>query len=267
MERYLECAGLVVFLSGGNISDVFDVLENHIARHEFIKKVPENQKEYLTEYINGLLELDDTDKKGIVEGTKLTSISGILDRVHRLKSNAYTERMLKMGCEGNINFTEEIQKGEAICIMIPEAAYQSRQQRDILATYFTTKVWLALQLRKAYGKELNPVNIVYDEIYQAECCEKFITEKLNQTARMGSRIILSAHSLNQIPIIKSELKSANPTYIIISGSEKGNFAEIKEELAPFTLEDMTGMQERRALCLVKYQAGYAKFIVQLPSPP
>jgi hypothetical protein len=36
MERYLQSASLVVFISNGSIRDVFQVLQNHTVRHDFI---------------------------------------------------------------------------------------------------------------------------------------------------------------------------------------------------------------------------------------
>jgi hypothetical protein len=75
MNRYLTSAALLVFLCGGNIKDVFNVLQRHKVRYQFIDKLPASQTEHMEEYLESLYELDEVkeDKKTkqpIIVGTK-----------------------------------------------------------------------------------------------------------------------------------------------------------------------------------------------------
>jgi len=143
MERYLSSASLVVFNSLGSINDVFNVLQDHVARHRFIKKVPDSQYEFLSEYIRNLSELDETDKEGFVIGTKSNLVVGIVDRLNILKRNAQMELMLKKDTKKNVNMCEEMQKPQLIVIKMPETAFPTEGEKDICTTYWITKIWMS----------------------------------------------------------------------------------------------------------------------------
>lgn len=274
MERYLESASIVAFASNGRICDVQKILESHIIRNEFIEKIPEKLLIYIDEYVQNLRELDSTDSKSnLVIGTKQVSVTGILDRFHRLKRNTNMEMMLKKDCSNNINLIEEINKNQLICIRMPEGMFATRDERDILSTYWFTKVWLSLQLRKTYidkwknsSGDLTKLNIIVDELYQTPYLQQLITEKLSQMPKFRGRMLISCHYLNQISIIRDELRSANASYMLLQGSDKMNYKELKDEMLPYTLEDLMSLKRYHSLNLIKYEDGYAKFITQLPKP-
>jgi len=139
MERYLTASSLITFIQGGNIKDVFDVLVDHSVRGNFIHNAPSNQKENLSEYISALEELDEINKEGYVTGTKHSYITGILDRLQKLKSNTYMELMLKKGTKDNINLIDELQKTQLICLRMPESMFSTDEERDVYCTYWMTK--------------------------------------------------------------------------------------------------------------------------------
>lgn len=220
MERYLTSAALVVFINNGSIRDVFNVLQDHNARHAFINKVPTEQWENLSEYIASLGDLDDTDKDGALTGTKLHLIVGIIDRLNKLKANTYMELMLKKPTDNNVDLATELQKNQLICIKMPEFMFSTDGERDVYTTYWISKLWLALQVRGQKIKDrdkLTKVNLIIDELYQVENTEKFLTEKLSRLAKFGLKPIISCHYLNQIKHIREELRSANASYMLISG--------------------------------------------------
>jgi GTPase SAR1 family protein len=283
MERYLISAALVVFLSNGSINDVFSVLQNHKKRHEFIKKVPESQANNMEEYIENLYELDDyteesekiksgnstkTIKTVRLTGTKDHLITGIIDRLTKLKMNTYMEMMLKEGTDDNINLVDEMQKNQLICIKMPESMFTTPEEKDICTTYWMTKIWSALQVRGSIMKEedFNMVNLVIDELYQVNNTEKFLKGKLSQIAKFGMKPIISCHYIEQLKHIRSELRSANVSYMLISGCDKDNFKEFKDELAPFVLEDLLRLKKHHSMNLIKCNDGYGRFITHLPKP-
>lgn len=266
MDRYLESAALCVFISGGNTNDVFQVLQDHDKRNEYINCIPENQRENLNEYISSLNSLDEMDKNGEATGTKYNLIAGIIDRVNKLKQNTYMELMFKKDPTNNINLCHEIQKNQLICLRMPEIMFSTESEKDSYCTYWLTKIWLALQMRSWYVPvhEHIKVNIVVDELYQVPNMQEFLRSKLSQMAKFTSKIIISCHYLGQIDIIRNELKSANTSYILISGCDKDNFNELKDELKPFELSDLLSLKRYHALNLLRYEQGYASFITALP---
>lgn len=268
MNKFLSAAALLVFISNGSIKDVFSVLQNHKLRHRYINDVPKNLFIYLEEYIDVLREIDD-NKNGEVIGTKWNSaIGGIMDRVGALKQNTYMELMLKKDCKNNINLIDEIQKNQIICFRMPEHMFSTQSEKDAYCTYWMTKIWLALKCRKAYISDNKHVklNIIVDELYQVPHCQEFIRSKLSQMAKFNCKMVISCHYLNQLKIIRDELKSANSSYMLISGCDKDNYKELKEELDPFTLEDLLRLKKFNSLNLIKLGDGFLSFVTKLPRP-
>lgn len=269
MERYLQAAANITFISGGSIKDVFEVLSNHDARAEFLAKVPKKQYENLDEYMTALAELDE-GKDGKVTGTKLTRVDGIFDRLNKLKANPYMEMMLKIGTQNNVDLVEEMQKNQIINIRMPETMFSTDNEKDVYTTYWMTKINLALQVRKALYKgdrdKMTKVNLIIDELYQVQNTEKFLTEKLSRLPKFNIKPIISCHYLNQIRHIREELRSANASYLLIAGCDKKNFKELESELYPFTERDLLDLKRYHSINLVKTREGYARFITKLPKP-
>lgn len=281
MERYLTSAALVVFITGGSIRDVFGVLQDDEARGKFIKRVPAAQQENLSESISSLCELDDYKEVKVKEGkvTKTTMvlcgtkdhlITGVIDRLNKLKANTYMEAMLKKSTAGNIDLVKEMQKNQLIILRMPETMFSTDGERDIYTIYWMTKIWLAAQIREQrFGGDrtkLTKVNLIIDELYQVENTQKFLNEKLSRLAKFGVKPILSAHYLLQIKHIREELRSANASYMLISGCDKDNYKELKSELHPFTEEDLLKLPRYHSMNLLKSKDGYARFITKLPKP-
>jgi hypothetical protein len=267
MKRYLEAAALVVFLNNGAFKDVIEVLEDEYIRHKWMKKVPNDLDEYMRGYLKALRELDKYDKDGILIDTKLDKVEGILDRMNELKMNPYIELMLKRDTSKNINLAKEIQKNQVICIRMKGADFPTNMEKDVMATYWLTKLLLALEIRDKEVAEDDrlKVNLFIDELYQVENCEKVLKDKLSQIAKFRCKPIVSCHYINQIKHLRSELRSANTSYMLIAGCDEDNFKELKSDLAPFTYEtSLATMPSYHSLNRIKTEDGYATFITKLP---
>lgn len=284
MDRYLEAAANIVFLSYGPIGDVYKTIRDHKVRHYYINKVSEELLVYVSEYIDTLKEIDEyttiteeNEEDGTIQkvkvrkiiGSKVNLISGILDRFNRLKKNTAMELMLKKDCKNNTNLLKEIQKAQLITIKMSERRYKTSAEKDFLTTYWLTKLWQALQIRDYQIPDRSKrikVNLIIDELYQVPQAQSLLKEKLSQMAKFDCKTIISCHYLGQIPIIRSELKSANSSYMLISGADKDNYRELKDELYPYTVEDILNLKRYHSLNLIRYENGYARFITQLPKP-
>src|SRR5690606_6520374 len=113
---------------------------------------------------------------------------------------------------------------------MPENMFTSQSEKDTFTTYWMSKIWLALKLRKSYipEKDLIKVNIIIDELYQVERCEEFVRSILSQVPKFNARIILSCHHINQLTNVKDELLNANGSYVFIAGCSKQNYTALKE---------------------------------------
>jgi len=72
--------------------------------------------------------------------------------------------------------------------------------------------------------------------------------------------------LKQIDVIDQTLRSAGASYMLMKGSGKANFNELKDELYPYTLEDLEGLKQWYSLNLINTEEGRKKFITRLPKP-
>lgn len=271
MDRYLEASSLVVFINNGSIKDVFSVLQDYKSRHKYINMTPQNQKSNLEEYVMYLEELDEIDKKtGEVIGTKYNKVEGIVDRLNALKRNTYIELMLKKDCTDNFNLLKEIQKSQLICIKMPESMFSTHQEKDIFCTYWFSKLWLALQLRKndIDTKDHIKVNILIDELYQVEHCQALVSQKLSQMPKFTAKLIVSCHYLNQIAQLREELKACNSSYMLLQGSNVSNFDSLKLEFnnLNYTVDDLLNLKRYHSLNLISYENGYWAGITALPKP-
>jgi hypothetical protein len=52
--------------------------------------------------------------------------------------------------------------------------------------------------------------------------------------------------------------------MLIAGCDKDNYRELKDELYPFTTEDLANMKPYHAMNYVKCRDGYSRFITKLP---
>ncbi len=264
MGRYLEAACLVVYASRGAIKDVFEVLTDHNIRHDYIKKSPIDLDVYLHKYIEVLKELDHFDK-GVLIGTKVNLVIGILDRLAILNRNTYMELMLQQDVKNNVNLVEEFQKNQLIIVEIPEIMFSTQEEKDVMVTYWATKIWYALQIRSVkYKGNLKKLNLIVDEIYQVPNCEIFLTKKISQAAKFGFKPIISCHYIKQLKHMRDELRSVNPSYMLIAGCDTENYKELKRELYPYTEDDLINLDRYQSLNYIKTANGYAKFITQLP---
>lgn len=282
MRRYLSAAANMVYLHNDtSIGDVIKCLSKYQKRLEILNWAKENISpeglEYLQDYIDDLEELNEVEKevdkktKEVISyevvGTKDSKIEGILDRVNLIKENIYLKYMLNMKSSNNVDFVKAMEEGKTILIKMPEHKFNSVMVKNVLITFFTSKIILATKLRGALHEQPKKCNVFYDEIYQAPTAENIICGVLSQLRKFGTKIIISAHYMDQLSNnLKNEIKASGASYMLLQGADKNNFNELKEELAPYELEDLLKLRQFNSLNLIRYKKGYAKFITALPKP-
>jgi hypothetical protein len=268
MNKFLRAAAMLVFISNGSFKDVFEVLQNHELRHYYIGKIKPQFIDRISKQLSILSELDEVKEKEVI-GTKMNpAIYGIMDRIDSLQANTYMELMFSKDTKDNFNLIDEMQKPQIICFRMPECMFMSPSEKDSYCTYWMSKIWFALKLRKGYyeEKDLVKVNIIIDELYQVERCEEFVRSILSQIPKFNARIILSCHHINQLTSVKDELLNANGSYVLISGCSKQNYNILKEEMYPFTLEDLMNLKKFTSLNVIKMEDSYYSFVTALPKP-
>ncbi|MBY6877965.1 hypothetical protein [Clostridium botulinum] len=281
MRRYLSAAANLVYIHDDtSIGDVIKCLQDFRKRNyyiSYIDKLSEDGKNYFYDMITTLKELDEIkeekDKKTKevirreIVGTKESKIDGILDRVNLIQENIYLKYMFNMKCDNNVDFIKAMDEGKVILIKMPEDSFNNQMVKNVLVTFFTSKIVLATKLRGSLHEKPSRCNVFYDELYQAPTAENVICSVLSQLRKFGTKIIISAHYMNQlIPQLKNEIKASGASYMLLQGADKKNFEELREEMKPYELEDLLNLKQFHSLNLIKYEKGYAKFITKLPKP-
>ncbi|MDF2892530.1 MAG: hypothetical protein K0R80_2897 [Clostridia bacterium] len=275
MRRYLSAACNVAFLFDINIKSAIMCLQDYRRRQEYIKAIPESMRSLLDEEIGALeelneytLEKDPNTKEVLSEltGTRDSKIDGILDRINLIRENIYLKYMYSKSCGSNIDFVRGMEQGKVILIKMPEDTFGSKMVKNVLVTYFCSKIILATKIRGSMHNQPTRCHEIIDELYQAPTAARLIKETINQVRKFGNKYVFSCHYLNQIGTLKEELKSGNSSYMLLHGADKAIYKELEDELKPYEVEDLLNLKRFTSLNLIKYQKGYAKFISKLPKP-
>lgn len=265
MLRYLHAASMITFIKpGAKINDVFLVLRRWDKRNESIRYAKYSgcfDKE--DDIFFDLEELHERDKDGKVIGTREYLIVGILNRIMLLQKNPYIKAMLTSDINIEEDLTKFIEDGKSVFIMIPQTKFPSPVIRDILTTFFISRIWLTVQMREN-NKDARLCNIVFDEVHQVPTTARFLSNHITEFRRHRLGLMLSCHFLKQLKDLLTALKSSGASYILIAGTEKENLEALKQELTPFTIDDGLSLKPYTSLNIVNYGNQYAKFITSLP---
>ena len=152
------------------------------------------QKELLGDEIHALEELDEysqstNDAPSEVIGTCSSKVDHILDRIDLLKADFKLNGMYNLN--NNIDFIECMDKGKVVLLKMKESEFPTKVHKNILVTYFISKLWLASQLRGSKHKEPSRCNVIIDEVFQAPTCMKDLEYILPQSRKFGLKFFLS----------------------------------------------------------------------------
>lgn len=265
MLRYLHSASMITFIKpDAKINDVFTILRRWDRRNEAIRYAKySNCFDEDDDIFFDLEELHRRDKDGKIVGTREDLIIGITNRITLLNKNPYLKAMLQANIDKKQDFTKFIEEGKSVFIMIPQNLFPNPMMRDILTTFFISRIWLTIQMRKD-NKNSRLCNVVMDEVHQVPTTAKFLSNHVTEFRRHRLGLILSCHYLKQFRGLLEALKSSGASYILMAGTEKENFEALKEEFDPFIVDDLLSLKPFTSLNYVNYGNQYAKFITSLP---
>ncbi|CUP75112.1 hypothetical protein [Clostridium baratii] len=279
METILGAAGDVVFSLGYTcIRDVMKCLTCHKTRAKYIEELKRDKELYdlLDEEVETLEELNEwskvsaqDSKKGIISeviGTRESKIEHILDRTRVLRSDAKLKYMYKKDTKNNVDFVKAMEEGKIIIIKMPQSKFPSKHVKNILVTYFMSKIWLACATRGALHDKPKPCNVIIDELFQAPTVMTDLREIIPQTRKFGCKLVFATHNTKQLAEIHETLESSGTSYMLLTGALEDDFNHFKSKLEGFEYEDLRDMEQFSSLNLIYYSGGYSSFITKLPKP-
>ena len=273
MRRFLNAAANVVFVQKYNsLKNVIECLENHEKRRIYIDGLTSAQKMHLEDEVHALEELDEyskatKDAPPEVIGTCSSKVDHILDRVALLREDFKLKFMYNLNLNNNIDFVECMDTGKVVLLKMKESEFPTKVHKNILVTYFISKLWLASQLRGSKHKEPSRCNVIIDEVFQAPTCMKDLEYILPQSRKFGLKFFFTLQYAFQLKSIFESLEASGATFLLLTGCNQDDFNKFKDKLPNFQFEDLRDMPRFHAMCLVKYSDGYASFIAKLPAPP
>ncbi len=265
MLRYLHSACMVTFIRpNAKIQDVFNILRRWDKRNEAIRYAKYSKCfDEDDDIFYDLNELHKRDNKDKIIGTREDLIVGITNRVTLLQKNPYLKAMLKADIDTNQDFARYIKEGKNIFIMIPQNLFPNVMIRDILTTFFISRIWLTVQMREN-NKDARLCNVIFDEVHQVPTTARFLANHVTEFRRHRLGLMLTCHYLKQLRDLLDALKSSGVSYVLIAGTEKENLEMLKEEIAPFTVEEGLALKPHTSINIINYGNQYAKFISELP---
>jgi hypothetical protein len=284
MRRYLSAACNVVYLDqNASIGDVISCLDNHKKRHYYIDVINElldkEDQEIIHDDIEALLNLDEVEdikekqgNKNVVVGqeivgTRTSKIEGILDRVNLLKENRTLKVMFNMSSKNNIDFVKAMDEGKTVLIKMPEDKFYSKMVKNIIGTFFTSKIVLCAKIRGSKSDKPSRVNVFYDEIDQAPTTEIVLNESITQLRKFGIKVVIATHSKAKLnSVFADNLIQAGASVMLLKGCNDTQWKEFKSilEHEGFDLEDLLNLKEHHSLNIIYYENGRACFITKLP---
>ena len=266
MLRYLYAGATVVFFNNSNASfkNVIDVLLDPAKRENIINSLSVEAKEILIDEIDDLKELTKKDKKGNMENVD-NKIDGIIDRISWLKTNFYTKLAFTKDSKDNIDFIEAINQNKVILIKIPEKTFNSKMIRNVLATFYLSKIWLSKQL----GATENKTELFINEIHQSYNMQLLMEDILVECRKFNLVPTLALHYLGQCTNkLKNSILASGSSFLLISGCDVKAFTELRPhfEKYGYSEADLVELDRYNALCLIKNEENnYSAFVSKLPA--
>ena len=272
MRRFLNAAANVVFSLGySSIKNAIECLEDYKKRERYINELDKDLTSQLSDEINSLKELDDwskatKDKPSEKIGTREAKIEHILDRVCMLREDFKLKFMYNKSCNNNIDLVNLMEEGKTVIIQMKESDFPTKMIKNILVTYWISKIWLTAQIRGSLHTKPLRSNIVVDEIFQAPTCLKMLEYILPQSRKFGAKFILSTQYISQLDSISDTLDASGSSYMLLKGCLEDDFKHFASKLEGYEYDDLRDLEKFHSLNLIYHSGGYSAFTTKLPNP-
>lgn len=264
MLRYFYAACTVVFYKNINASfkEIIEVLIYPDIRKNILERLSESEIKLLSDEIKDLCDLDKVNKNGTIENYD-SKIDGIIDRISMLKTNLYTKLAYNTQGNNNIDFVKALDQNKVIIIKAREEDFTNRNIRDLIATFYLSKVWLAKQIKANTRTE-----IFIDEINLFPTAQIILQDILTECRKYSFIPTISLHFLDQCSKkCKNAILSSGCNFLLLAGADVKCFIELKElfNKEGYAETDLLELKRYHALCLIRNEDNvYSAFVVKLP---
>ncbi|NFO03091.1 hypothetical protein FDB23_03010 [Clostridium botulinum] len=277
MRNILIAACSLTFLAGfTDMYSIYKVLTNYRFRYTIVNKVKEmniyREDDFRFDVMRSLDEVK-ASKKGtkIVTTTVGTNDKAdrVLDRFNALMRDSRTEEMLLGIDRNNVNFVDIFEQNKVVLVLMPEDYFTDYELKDIVMTYFLSRMKLAGQKRAALIKDREKrkvVHIMLDEIHQLDNSTNLMIKNIAEDRKFRTTYVFTCQFLKQFGKLWDALKGTGCNFMLLAGCEKENFTLLKEEIGSnFELNDLIKMPAFHSLNIVRgREKTITTFITKLP---
>ena len=273
MRRYLNASCMICYVLGHNtLRDVINCLENPKVRERYMNELGVLSI-HLGDEIDTLHSLNEYTKPTKKEpepqliGNKDSKIEYILDRICLLSEDFKLKYMFNKSPNNNINFVDIMNQGKILLIKMKESEYPTKQHKNILTTFFMSKIWLACQLRGSIQDKPLRTNIICDELFQAPTALNMLTYVLPQSRKFGCKLILSSQYLTQLKGLHTVLEACGASVMLMKGVSELDWKFYSSKIEGFEYDDLVNMPAYHSINLIYTHTGkFYNFLTQLPKP-
>lgn len=264
MLRYLYCAGTVAIMINKNASfkEIVTILKNPKVRNEILENMSDEMKEVLSEEIEDLQDLNKKEKNSKEILNYDSKIDGILDRIARLKSASLFTKMAYMkNGDNNIDFIKAMNERKVVLIKIPHKSFKNKMLKDLMCTFYLSKIWLA----KQESDKSIQTEVFINEIHQSPHSQLLLEDILVEHRKQNITFTFALHYLDQLTNkCKKSIMSSGASFMLLSGCDPKAFNDLSTyfEKEGYTETDVAELDRYNALCLIKNEdTNYSAFVV------
>lgn len=260
MRNILISACSLTFLAGfTDMYSIYKCLTDYRFRYTVVKKVKEmniyRDDDFRFSVMESLNEVKESKNgKSNTVGTN-EKADRVLDRFNALMRDSRTEEMLLGIDRNNVNFTEIFEQNKVVLVLMPEDYFTDYELKDIVMTYFLSRMKLAGQKRAALIPEREDrkvVHIMLDEIHQLDNSTSLMIKNIAEDRKFRTTYVFTCQFLKQFGKLWEALKGTGCNFMLLAGCEKENFNLLKEEIGSnFNLDELIKMPVWHSLNIVR----------------
>lgn len=257
MSEFLTSACKIVFIHNGKtLKSVYDVLTDNESREEYISlAISQGVFDDKSFEVKKLRELDVKPQKA----------DGVLDRFSIINEDTLFQEMMMKPYESNINFADIMNNAEPVVIMMPQDIFTSKIHKDVICTYFMSRIRLAMSRRTNFD---NIAHIIVDELHQIPQTMNLVADTIAEPRKFSLQYVMSLHALSQIEnkTVRDKIMGVGCNFMLLKGISHQAFEEFKSNLnGEFEFDDIINMDYQfGSLNMFMVDNAYKSFITELP---
>lgn len=278
MQNIFKAACSLTFLAGfTDMYSIYKVLTNYRFRYTVVERIKEmkiyNDDDFRFEIMKSLDEVKEVKKGAKKEYTTVGTndkADRVLDRFNALLRDSRTEEMLLGIDRNNVNFVDIFEQNKVVLVLMPEDYFTDYELKDIVMTYFLSRMKLAGQKRAALIKDREKrkvVHIMLDEIHQLDNSTSLMIKNIAEDRKFRTTYVFTCQFLKQFGRLWDAVKGTGCNFMLLAGCEKENFTLLKEEIGSnFELNDLIKMPVFHSLNIIRgREKTITTFMSKLPN--